>query len=173
MIFFCFWPGILPHDGKNIRFDELSDKVDAVFNFAPTVSFFVTNLAVRMLKRNYHMNTFDLSDLDLHNGIEHDASLTRTFYLFVMSQPSKFISTWLLGEDTGLVPDQSKPHLPFIRDLLISASERDKGGSALLRRKDISRFLTKRRVDSRVTNPDFSLDIFHKLIGDLKCVSAY
>ena len=93
MIFFCFWPGILPHDGKNIRFDELPGKVDATFNFAPTVSFFVTNLATRMLKKNYEMNTFDLSDLDLHNGIEHDASLTRTFYLFVMSQPSKFIST--------------------------------------------------------------------------------
>jgi hypothetical protein len=53
--------------------------VDAAFNIAPTVSFFVTNLAVRMLKRDYERDTFDLADLDLHNGIEHDASLTRTY----------------------------------------------------------------------------------------------
>jgi len=139
--------GILPHDGKNIRFDKLPGKIDAAFNFAPTISFFVTNLAAKLLKKEYKGDTFDLAELDLHNGIEHDASLTR--------------------EDTGLVPEQSKPHLPFVRDLLMSASKRDKGGSALLTRKDISRFFTKRRVDSRVTNPDFSLDLFHKLIGDL------
>jgi len=89
--------GILPHDGKNIRFDELPGKIDAAFNVAPTVSFFVTNLAAKLLQRDYKGGTFDLVDLDLHNGIEHDASLTR--------------------EDTGLVPDQSKPHLPFVRDL--------------------------------------------------------
>ena len=29
-----------------------------------------------MLNKSYDKDTFDLSDLDLHNGIEHDASLT-------------------------------------------------------------------------------------------------
>jgi hypothetical protein len=32
-----------------------------------------------MLKKNYKRDTFDLAELDLHNGIEHDASLTRTY----------------------------------------------------------------------------------------------
>jgi len=138
--------GILPHDGKNIRFNELSGKVDAAFNTAPSISSFVTNLAVRMLKKNYKTDTFDLADLDLHNGIEHDASLTR--------------------EDTALIPDQSKPHVPFIKELLESASGGDKHGKTL-RRKDISAYSTKRRVDSRATNSNFSLDFFHKLIGSL------
>lgn len=30
-----------------------------------------------MLKRSYSNDTFDLAELDLHNGIEHDASLFR------------------------------------------------------------------------------------------------
>jgi len=39
-----------------------------------------------MLNRNYGKDTFDLADLDLHNGIEHDASLTRKFYLKVITR---------------------------------------------------------------------------------------
>jgi len=30
-----------------------------------------------MLKKSYDNDTFDLEELDLHNGIEHDASLFR------------------------------------------------------------------------------------------------
>ena len=30
-----------------------------------------------MLKKDYSKDTFDLEELDLHNGIEHDASLVR------------------------------------------------------------------------------------------------
>jgi hypothetical protein len=30
-----------------------------------------------MLKKSYTKDTFDLEDLNLHNGIEHDASLCR------------------------------------------------------------------------------------------------
>ena len=76
-------PGILPHDGKNIKFTELTEKIRATYNFAPSFCFFVPNFAANMLKRNYRKDTFDLADLDLHNGIEHDASLTRT-YCFVV-----------------------------------------------------------------------------------------
>ena len=77
--FFSFFAlGILPHDGKNIRFNELAAKVDAAFNTAPTISLLVTKICVRMLMKNYKRGTFDLAELDLHNGIEHDASLTRT-----------------------------------------------------------------------------------------------
>ena len=88
MFFFLFFAlGILPHDGKNIRLNELSAKVDAAFNTAPTVSLFVTKLAVRMLMKNYKRGTFDLAELDLHNGIEHDASLTRAYFFFFPDDP--------------------------------------------------------------------------------------
>lgn len=48
------------------------------FNFAPTFCFTVPNFSAKMLKKNYWTGTFDLADLNVHNGIEHDASLTRT-----------------------------------------------------------------------------------------------
>lgn len=69
--------GILPRDGKNIKFNEFGSKIRSTYNFAPSFCFFVPNFAANMLKRNYNKDSFDLADLDLHNGIEHDASLTR------------------------------------------------------------------------------------------------
>ena len=73
-----FSSGIIPRDGKNIKFSDMPHKLNATYNFAPSFTFFVPNLAANMLKKNFYKDTFDLSDLDLHNGIEHDASLTRT-----------------------------------------------------------------------------------------------
>ena len=77
-----FFTGILPRDGKNISFPEMGSKIRATYNFAPSFCFFVPNFAARMLKKSYAKDRFDLSDLDLHNGIEHDASLTREFPFF-------------------------------------------------------------------------------------------
>jgi len=33
-----------------------------------------------MLNKNYWKDTFDLAELNVHNGIEHDASLTSMLY---------------------------------------------------------------------------------------------
>ncbi|CAA7266277.1 unnamed protein product [Cyclocybe aegerita] len=137
--------GILPRDGKNIKFNEFGTKIRATYNFAPTFCFFVPNFAAKMLKRNYGKDTFNLAELDLHNGIEHDASLLR--------------------EDSALVPDQSKPHVPFIEELLSLASGKDNDGKALLTPKDLSDFSSKRRVEARASNPNFSLSFFHKVFG--------
>lgn len=71
--------GILPRDGKNITFTEMNQKVRETYNFAPSFCFFVPNYAANMLKKDYNKDTFDLSELDVHNGIEHDASLTRVY----------------------------------------------------------------------------------------------
>jgi len=76
-----FFLSFLARHPPTRRFKELPGKVDAAFNTAPSVSLFVTNLAVRMSKKNYK-DTFNLAELDLHNGIEHDASLTRTYFFF-------------------------------------------------------------------------------------------
>ncbi|KAF8152994.1 Chloroperoxidase [Crassisporium funariophilum] len=137
--------GILPRDGKNITFKEMNAKIRATYNFAPSFCFFVPNFAAKMLNKKYSTGTFDLADLDLHNGIEHDGSLTR--------------------EDSALVPDQSVPHLPFVHELLGSSTGKDKDGNPLLTSKDLSEYSAKRRVDARATNPDFSLSLFHKMFG--------
>jgi hypothetical protein len=75
--------GILPRDGKNIPFKEMSKIIRATYNFSPTFGFFVTNFASDMLKRDYNKDTFDLVDLDLHNGIEHDASVCRKLITYL------------------------------------------------------------------------------------------
>lgn len=76
--------GIIPRDGKNIKFKELGPKIQSTYNFASTFCFFVPNFAAGFLNRSYKNDTFDLQELDLHSekGIEHDASLTRTIHLF-------------------------------------------------------------------------------------------
>lgn len=77
--------GILPRDGKNIKFSELGPKIQTTYNFASTFCFYVPNFAAGYLNRSYKNDTFDLHELDLHSdkGIEHDASLTRTIHLFL------------------------------------------------------------------------------------------
>ncbi|KAG6836277.1 hypothetical protein H0H93_009549 [Arthromyces matolae] len=69
--------GILPRDGKNISFKEMGKRIHETYNFSPSFCFFVPSYAADMLKKKYASDTFDLAELDLHNGIEHDASLVR------------------------------------------------------------------------------------------------
>ena len=51
--------------------------VRTTYNFAPTFCYSGPKTAADMLNKNYNKDTFDLKELDLHNGIEHDASLCR------------------------------------------------------------------------------------------------
>ncbi|KAL1707752.1 Chloroperoxidase [Schizophyllum commune] len=135
--------GILPHDGKNITFSEMGDKINATYNFAPSFCYFVPNFAAKMLGRNYKKHTFNLADLDLHNGIEHDASLTRL--------------------DSALAPDQGAPYEPFVRELLDSASGCDaRTGEKRLTVADLSKISARRRVQARATNGAYSLEKVHQ-----------
>ncbi|KAI9568890.1 hypothetical protein HD554DRAFT_2204878 [Boletus coccyginus] len=99
----------------------------------------------RMLNKNYNRDTFDLEELNLHNGIEHDASLTRL--------------------DTSLQPNQSVPHPALIEELLSFATGKNAVGNPLLTNKDLSRILGKRRAESKATNKEYSLRFAHRLFG--------
>ena len=70
--------GIIPRNGRNISFKELSGQVRSTFNFAPSFSLYVPRFIAHILNRSYSSGHFDLADIDVHNGIEHDASLVRT-----------------------------------------------------------------------------------------------
>ncbi|KAJ7189749.1 Chloroperoxidase [Mycena pura] len=133
--------------GKNIKFTEMGNKIQATYNFAPTFCRFVPGYAADYLRKNYHKDTFDLAEINSrpHNGIEHDASLTR--------------------QDLKYDPDQDKPYLPFIDELLDSATGKDADGNKLLTIADLSRYSSKRRSEARATNPDFTLDTRHKMFG--------
>ncbi|KAF9788481.1 Chloroperoxidase [Thelephora terrestris] len=133
--------GIFPRDGRNITFKQLNQTVREYYNFAPTFCWFVPNQIARILGREYATGVFDLSDIDVHNGIEHDASFTR--------------------HDSHLMPDQSKPAPDLIEDLLASGT----GENGCLTKADIARFSGKRRVEARKTNGQYSLSFSHKLFG--------
>jgi hypothetical protein len=77
------------------------------------------------------------------------------------------------GQDYKYDQDQGKPYLPFIEDLLASATGKDQDGNRILTEADLSRYSGKRRAEARATNPDFTLDKFHKLFGSSKCVSNF
>lgn len=69
--------GIFPRDGKGIKFTEASERIVATFNLSSTLSSSILHVAAGMLNKDYDKDTFDLEEMSLHNGIEHDASLTR------------------------------------------------------------------------------------------------
>lgn len=82
ILFQCFpYTGIFPHDGKNISFKEMTDKVIAAYNVSRTLSLVTPAFAAEMLGRDYKTDKLDLGDLNLHSGasIEHDASLLRLY----------------------------------------------------------------------------------------------
>ncbi|KAJ7282305.1 Chloroperoxidase [Mycena rebaudengoi] len=150
--------GILPRDGRNITFADMDHHVRDTYNFAPTFCTFTALFAANYLNKNYNTarlrpsstDTCDLAEIGLHNaGIEHDASLLR--------------------QDVRYEPDQGAPHLPFIDELLASASGKDAAGNALLTVADLSRYSAKRRAEARATNPDFVLDKQHKTFGSSNC----
>jgi len=133
--------GILPRDGRNITYPQMSAAIRNVYNFAPSFCYFVPNYMAGLLTRDYYKDTINLSDISVHNGIEHDASLTR--------------------HDLAHQPDQSKPALELIDELLASAT----GKNNTLTPHDLSLISTKRRREARANNSEFTLSTFHKLFG--------
>ncbi|KAM0692209.1 hypothetical protein Q7P36_008410 [Cladosporium allicinum] len=137
--------GILPRNGRDITFRDLKTTIHQTFNFAPTFCFFVPNFAANFLERSYWRDSFDLAELSKHNAIEHDGSLTR--------------------RDSALVPDQGKPDLDLVRELLDGATGRAPDGKRLLTKADLSRALSKRRSAARVENRQYSESLFHNMFG--------
>jgi len=137
--------GIIPRNGRGIKFAELNHQINTTFNFGPSFCSYVTHYAARMLNKSYSTGTFDLNELDMHNGIEHDGSLTRL--------------------DTAMVPSQAGNHVPFIEELLSFATGKDKEGKPVFTSKDISRILGKRRAEAKAANKDYSLALFHRIFS--------
>lgn len=139
--------GILPHDGKNIAFKELNHQVRQNFNFAPTFCFFASHFAAGFMDKSYWKDTFDLADLNMHDpkAIEHDASLTR--------------------HDVALQPDQGKPDLELVAQLLECATGKAEDGSVQLTPEDLAKALSKRRAEARRSNKEYSETKFHNFFG--------
>ena len=72
-----FRAGILPRNGRNIKFSELHDAIHKTYNIAVPFSHFLPRGAAQLLTRDLARDSFDLSDVSVHNMIEHDASFCR------------------------------------------------------------------------------------------------
>ncbi|KAF8509525.1 heme-thiolate peroxidase [Hysterangium stoloniferum] len=131
---------IFPRDGRGITFKQLGDEVHRYYNFSPSFCYFVCNFLAGILRRDYKNATLDLSDISVHNGIEHDGSLTRY--------------------DTFTHPDQSKPDEGLVNDLL-SLSKDGKTITA----SDLSQAITTRMAHSKQTNGQFSLSTIHSFFA--------
>ncbi|TFY71288.1 heme-thiolate peroxidase [Dentipellis fragilis] len=154
--------GIIPRDGRNISFRHVTSQINATYNFAPTFCIFTSRYIAQILGRSFLNDTFDLEDISVHNGIEHDASLTR--------------------EDTYISTSQARPSLPLVEKLVASATgpplrghpstngaandaKPDASLDRTLTLADLARISTKRRADAAKSNSQFSLSTIHKIFG--------
>ncbi|KAI0717887.1 Cloroperoxidase [Cerioporus squamosus] len=133
--------GILPRNGKNIKFADLHAAIKNTYNVSAPFSHFLPRGAAQLLDRDLAHDSFDLSDVSVHNMIEHDASFCRDEIYRDVQQAT--IATSVL------------------EDMLASAT----GPGGRLTTADMSRFLGKRRVQCRNDNPQFSLSLSQKFIG--------
>ena len=69
--------GIIPRDGKNLTFAQMTDVIRTTYNFSMSFCLFTHNAFGVIFKRDYKTGTFQLSDVDVHNAVEHDASFSR------------------------------------------------------------------------------------------------
>ncbi|KAL6712353.1 hypothetical protein ACN47E_000230 [Coniothyrium glycines] len=68
--------GILPRDGRNLTLPLLVAKLNAGLNVSPEIATTLSQAGIA-LSADPSSGAFDLDDLNRHNAIEHDASLSR------------------------------------------------------------------------------------------------
>ncbi|KAH9053581.1 Cloroperoxidase [Lactarius vividus] len=169
--------GIIPRDGRNISFKEISGQIRTTYNFAPSFCLYVPRFIAHILNRSYSTGHFDLADIDVHNGIEHDASLVRrdTFHQIHQGFPDGALVAALLkcatGPPKGDTPSASEGHLPpnespyFNVVAHVSKATTDFDMNRTLTPADLSRRLGERRRESKASNRQYSQDTGHKMFG--------
>ncbi|EMD37165.1 heme-thiolate peroxidase [Gelatoporia subvermispora B] len=133
--------GIIAHSGRGISFVEAEKAIRHTYNFAPTFSKLLPLYASQMLCRDYKTGTFDLADVAAHNGIEHDASLTR--------------------DDAAHTINQSSSQHALALELLTGGT----GTCGDLTPADFSRFTSERRAHSRRANAQYTMSTIHRLFA--------
>ncbi|KAF2802917.1 Cloroperoxidase [Mytilinidion resinicola] len=68
---------LIPHNGRNLSIPLLVDTLGSVFNLSPELARIVSFGGIALGPGN---GTFSLLDLNKHNAIEHDGSLSRADY---------------------------------------------------------------------------------------------
>jgi len=175
--------GIIPRDGRDISFSEVSAQIHATYNFSPSFSLYTCRFIAKVLNRSYKTGRFDLSDIDVHNGIEHDASLVRRDAAHQVHQgmPDPALVAALIKSATGPPPsfkqwqqDTSTPSehpLPpnespyFNVAAHVAKATADFDLNCSLTSSDITRRLSERRRESKQSNGQYTQDFAHKMFG--------
>jgi hypothetical protein len=169
--------GIISRDGRNLSFKELSGQVRSTYNFSPSFCLYVLRFIAHILNRSYTSGRFDLADIDVHNGIEHDASLVRrdTFHQFNQGFPDGGLVAALLKSATGPPKmgshSASQGHLPpnespyFHAAAHVAKAMADFDMDRTLTSADLTRQLGERRREAQGNNAQYSQDTGHKMFG--------
>ncbi|KAI0052269.1 Cloroperoxidase [Auriscalpium vulgare] len=177
--------GILPRNGRNITFKEMTRTIRTTYNFSPTFCLFVPRTIAGILGRSYSKDTLDLADIDVHNGIEHDASLTRedSFHSKSQALPSPALVSALLRSATGpppkvssagksdlpttaeRVPSDTFPTSSPYSDVVTRVAADAPDLTRTLTPADLSRRLGERRREAKENNPQYSQSFNHKMFG--------
>lgn len=72
---------LLPHSGRNITVPLIISVFNSTLNISPELASFTASAGVS-LSSDPSLGFFNLDDLDKHNAIEHDASLSRLDLFF-------------------------------------------------------------------------------------------
>lgn len=84
---------IIPHNGQHLTVDLIVPALQQVFNISPDLANFLFQSGLSTAP-DPSTGFFDLQDLDKHNAIEHDASLSRSdFYFSGIPGDAKFNAT--------------------------------------------------------------------------------
>ncbi|KAJ6006824.1 hypothetical protein N7451_004768 [Penicillium sp. IBT 35674x] len=130
---------ILPHDGQQLTYKQISRAVQHAYNLSPTLAEQLTSSARLLDQGRGYINLHDLNAL---NVVQHDASFTRP--------------------DIAFCPDQSFPHSNMV-DMLLDHAKNGKSLSI----DDIAYYSGLRRAKSKRSNGQYSLtwSFLHKFFG--------
>jgi len=121
--------GMLPRDGRNISADMFADALKKYLNVQWDFWWVIASTAIKTVKPGH--DSIDLHDLAFHNGIQHDAALTRN--------------------DKGQGQYFTRPNVTLITQLLAF----NNSGSLSYKEMALARRL--REGQSEAWNPNYSL----------------
>ncbi|KAH9023346.1 Cloroperoxidase [Lactarius pseudohatsudake] len=182
------WPEYIPPQNGDSRCScpalnvmanhELSGTIRSTYNFSPSFCLLVPRYIAHILNRSYSTGRFDLADIDVHNGIEHDASLVRrdTIHQFHQGLPDGELVAALLKSATGpppkkvtqpasqrSLPSKESPYFDIAAHVAKATADFD--GNRTFTATDLSRRLGERRREAQANNGQHSQDTRHKIVG--------
>ncbi|KIO33537.1 hypothetical protein M407DRAFT_231607 [Tulasnella calospora MUT 4182] len=143
--------GILPRNGKNISYKEMSLAIQKAFNLSPTLGDQLTSSAFLVDQGRGRIDLYDLNALGI---VQHDASLTR--------------------HDIAFVADQGAPD-SFLVNRFVEHATHSKNNRRRFSLGDMAYYNGLRRAECRDSNGQYSMvySFFHKFFGSGNCALLY